>query len=156
MSGHRREIPDVLNKLSERVIGAAVEVHKELGPGFLERVYEEAMVHELGLRSIDVAAQVELPVMYKGVQLCNQRIDLLVEGVLVVELKAVDGVCDAHLAQLVGYLRAMNLPLGLLLNFNERRLVDGVYRRANSRCLETRISSSATSASPPRSLRTPT
>lgn len=155
MGAQTREVPEVLNSLCERVIGAAIDVHRELGPGFLERVYEEAMVHELGLRSIDVACQVELPVMYKGVQLCCQRIDLLVEGCLIVELKAVDGVADSHLAQLVGYLRAMNLPLGVLLNFNERRLVDGVYRRINSRALTNPRPPSAASASPPRPLRTP-
>jgi GxxExxY protein len=148
-------VPEVLNSLCERVIGAAIEVHRELGPGFLERVYEEAMAHELGLRHIDFVRQAELPVMYMGVQLCNQRFDLLVEGALVIELKAVDGVCDAHLAQLVGYLRAMNLPLGVLMNFNESRLVDGVYRRVNSRALNNPSTSSATSATPPRPPRTP-
>lgn len=132
-----------LDKLAERVIGAAIEVHRTLGAGLLERSYEIALSHELSLRSISFETQVEIRPEYKGIPLTPQRLDLVVDSALVVELKAVESVADAHLAQLLGYLRAGDYPIGLLINFNSPVLHKGVYRRVNT-----------TNNSPPR-LRVP-
>jgi len=131
----RRELPAEINDLSERVLGAAIEVHRTLGPGLLERIYEEALVHELTLRGIAVERQVPVTLMYKGVDLVGQRLDLVVEKTIVVELKSVERVADVNLAQLLGYLRAGNFPLGLLINFNVPVLIRGIHRRINSQAL---------------------
>ena len=128
-------MPAEINFLSERVIGAAIEVHRALGPGLLERLYEQALVQELRLRGVAVETQVPVSFWYKGVELVGQRIDLLVDRRIVLELKAVEQVVDAHLSQMLGYLRAGNFPLGLLINFNVPVLVRGVQRRINSRAL---------------------
>lgn len=128
-----------LNEVSERVIGCAIEVHRTLGTGLLERIYEDALVHELSTAGLRVDRQVPIRVAYKGTLLSELRIDLLVERSIIVEVKAVTKVADEYLAQLVSYLRATDMPLGLLINFHARRVVDGVYRRINS-------SSSLTSA----------
>lgn len=143
-----RELPRELNDLSERIIGAAIEVHRALGPGLLEKLYEEALVHEMKLRGMRAERQVPVSFWYKDVELVGQRIDLVVEGRIVVELKSVEGMVDAFFAQLVGYLRAGNYPLGLLINFNVPVLIRGVSRRVNSRALQSSSppSPSATSA----------
>lgn len=146
------ELPEDLNRISERVIGCAIEVHRQLGPGLLERLYEEALLYELRLAGLRVEQQLAVPVRYKTAVLQGQRLDLVVEGTVVVELKAVEAVSDLHLAQLVTYLRVSNLPLGILINFHVPLLTKGVYRRINSRVLATH-SNSATSASPLRPLR---
>jgi len=130
-----RELPEALNQLSERIIGCAIEVHRALGPGLLERIYEEALVHEFGLQGIAFERQLPVTLKYKGVELIGQRMDLIVERQVVVELKAVEKVIDLHLAQLVGYLRAGPYPLGLVINFNVAALRTGVHRRINSRAL---------------------
>jgi GxxExxY protein len=153
MNEQRIESPAALNALSERVIGAAIEVHRELGRGLLEGIYEEALTHEFGLRGLSFETQVELPLTYKGVVLRGQRMDIVVEEVLVLELKAVEAIANVHLAQLLSYLRAAHLPLGLLINFHTDRLIDGVRRRINSRAMEHPQSISATSANAPRPLR---
>ncbi len=118
-----------LNALSEVVIGAAIAVHRELGPGLLESSYEACLEYELLDRGLRVERQKELPVRYRGVLVeCGYRIDLLVNDLVILELKAVDRLEKIHEAQLHTYLRLTGLHLGLLLNFNVVRLVDGVKR----------------------------
>jgi GxxExxY protein len=122
-----------LDRLAHSVIGGAIEVHRTLGPGFLENVYEEAMAIELGLRGFSVARQVPLPLLYKGRSLPGGQLDLLVEDELVVELKAIQQFSAIHPAQLHSYLRAGNYHLGLLINFNVPVLHQGLRRVINSR-----------------------
>lgn len=110
-----------------------MEVHSALGPGLLERLYEEAMAQELRLRSIPFQRQVPVRLSYKGAAIGEQVMDLVVGGIVVVELKSVNQVPDLHLAQLVSQLRSTRIPLGLLINFNVPRLRDGIYRRVYSR-----------------------
>ena len=123
---------DFEESLSFAVIGAAVEVHRAVGPGLLESVYEQCLCHELVLRGIRVRRQVPLPLVYKGVRIsCGYRIDVLVEDRLVIELKAVDRVPPVALAQLLSHLRLLNRRLGLLINFHEEILRKGVRRVVN-------------------------
>jgi GxxExxY protein len=110
------------------VIGAAIEVHRILGPGFLESVYESALGVELGLRGISFIRQFPFSLDYKGQAVGEGRVDLLVAGCLPVELKTVDSVAPIHRAQLLSYLKALRLPLGLLLNFKAATLRDGIVR----------------------------
>lgn len=114
--------------LTERIIGAAIEVHRVLGPGLLESIYEEALCHEFELRGISFERQKELDVIYKGHRIKSQKIDILVEKHVVVELKAVSKLPDVATAQTLSYLKATNLKRALLINFGEKRLVDGVKR----------------------------
>ena len=117
-------------KLTEQIIGAAIEVHRHLGPGMLESAYEQCLCHEPSLRGLVFQRQVEMPVTYKGIKLgCGYRIDLLVEGTVVVELKAVEGLEAVHEAQLMTYMRAGPFRVGLLINFNVPVLRDGLVRR---------------------------
>lgn len=117
------------NLLSEQIIGSAIEVHKALGPGLLESAYESCLCHELKLRSIPFERQVELPVSYKGVKLdAGYRIDLVVNGLIVVELKAVERLEAIHEAQLLTYLRLSDHWLGLLINFNVAQMRFGIKR----------------------------
>jgi len=116
--------------ITEKIIGAAIEVHRALGPGLLESAYEACLVHELASMGLAVAEQVELPVMYKGKRVdCAFRMDLIVEGVVVVEVKAVESLAPIHEAQLITYLKLSGLRVGLLINFNVRVLKDGIKRR---------------------------
>lgn len=117
-----------LNLLSEQIIGGAIEVHRELGPGLLESLYEKALCFELESRSLSVQNQLEVPVLYKGQRLGVHRLDLLVEQQIVVELKAVDRFDPVHQAQLLGYMKLASKPLGLLINFNVPVLKDGLKR----------------------------
>ncbi|TVQ32616.1 MAG: GxxExxY protein [Phycisphaeraceae bacterium] len=133
------ELPSAWEALTGNVIGAAMDVHTALGPGLLERLYEDAMAHELGLRGISFQRQLDVVIPYKSIQLRGQRIDLIVENLVVVELKAVDAVADTHLAQLVSFMRASNTPLGLLINFNVASLKNGIYRRINERAFPPEI-----------------
>jgi GxxExxY protein len=153
------DLPAELNRLSERIIGAAIEVHRALGPGLLERLYEEAFVHELELAGLRVRRQAPVSLVYKGKELVGQRLDLVIEELVVVELKAVEKVLQVHLAQLVGYLLAGDYPLGLLLNFNVPKMRNGIHRRVNSRVLTDvpfpPMNPSALSATPPHPPRTP-
>ena len=112
----------VFKDLSYAIVGAAMEVHRILGPGFLEAVYEEALAHELGLRGISFQQQLRLPVQYKGRVVGDYVADLVVEDGIVVELKAVSGLTRAHEAQAHNYLAATGLRLALLLNFGEASL----------------------------------
>lgn len=121
-----------LNDLTGRIIGAAIEVHKILGPGLLESVYEECLSHELGVGQIPFQRQKEIPIEYKGVRLsCGYRIDLLVDGRVIVEIKSCDTVLPIHEAQLLTYLKLTGLRVGLLINFNVSTLRNGIKRFAN-------------------------
>ena len=117
-----------LNDTSEAVIGAAIEVHRHLGPGFLEGVYEEALAVELGLRGVPYERQVEVRVLYKGRAIGEGRLDLVVDGRLIVELKATAALAPIHHAQVISYLKATGMSLGLLINFNVTVLKDGIRR----------------------------
>lgn len=122
-----------INELSHELIGAGIEVHRELGPGLLESAYEGAYSHELTLRGIPHVRQKMMPVHYKGVLIeTGYRIDILAEDRLVVELKAVEKLLPIHSAQLITYLRLGDYPLGLLMNFNVLKLVDGIERVSNN------------------------
>ena len=117
------------NEITHEIIGAAIEVHKHLGPGLLESAYEECLAHELQLRKLRVERQRPVPVVYKETKLeCGYRLDLLVEGRVVVELKSVDGLGPIHEAVILTYLRMSGHRLGLLINFNVNVLKDGVRR----------------------------
>ena len=114
--------------LTGQIIGAAIEVHRYLGPGLLESIYEEALCVEFSLRGITFERQKELDVFYKGRAIKGQRLDLVVEGEVVIEVKAVRRLDEVATAQLLSYLKATNLRRGLLINFGERRLVAGIKR----------------------------
>ena len=117
------------NELSHEIIGAGIEVHRELGPGLLESAYQAAMVHELQSRNLAVESERTLPVCYKGVGLdAGYRLDIVVEEKVVVEVKAVDALCDLHEAQLLTYLKLGGYKLGLLMNFNVPMMRDGIKR----------------------------
>ena len=122
-----------LNQLSSQIIKAAINVHKELGPGLLESVYQSCMPIELNSMSIKVESEVALPITYRGQRVHEEglRLDLLVEDTVVVELKSVEKVQDLHKKQLLTYLRLTKKPLGLLINFNEILLKDGITRIVN-------------------------
>ena len=112
--------------LTEQVIGAAIEVHRTLGPGLLESAYEECLCHELHLHGIAFARQVPLPIQYKGVRLdCGYRIDLIVEDKLILDLKTLEHILPAHEAQLLTYLKLTGKRVGLIFNFNVATLVRG-------------------------------
>jgi len=116
-------------ELTEAIIGAAIEVHRALGPGLLESAYEQCLCHELSLQNLEFRRQVELPVRYKSVQLdCGYRIDVLVEERVVVELKSVERLLPIHEAQLMTYLKLSGRSVGLLLNFQVPVLKDGLKR----------------------------
>lgn len=117
-----------IEQASNRVIGAAIEVHRHLGPGYLESVYEDALAVELGLRSIMFTRQARFGLDYKGHVIGEGRTDFLVEGCLLVELKAVDAFAPIHLAQTISYLKATKYRLALLINFNVPVLKEGVKR----------------------------
>ena len=123
-----------LNQLSSQIIKAAIAVHKELGPGLLESVYHSCMLIELKSMGIKVRSEVVLPIIYRGRKVNGQefRLDLLVEDKIIVELKSVAKVEAVHKKQLLTYLRLSNKPLGLLINFNESLLRDGITRIINT------------------------
>ncbi len=124
----RQQILDV-NKTTEAIIGAAIEVHRHLGPGLLESTYEECLCEELSLRKITFKRQVALPVVYKGKKLdAGYRIDLLVNDEVVVELKAIDTIQPIHEAQTLTYMRLGGWQVGLILNFNVTVLKNGIKR----------------------------
>ncbi len=123
-----REIDGAINDLSRQVIGAAIEVHRILGPGYLESVYEEALATEMKARGIEFKRQFLVPIQYKSHEVGNAKLDFLVADQLVLELKAVDGIAPIHKAQVISYLRALKLPLGLLMNFNVEVMRSGIHR----------------------------
>jgi len=117
------------NQLTGQIIGSAIEVHKALGPGLLESVYEKCLCHEFGLRHMHYRNQQELPVEYKGIKLdCGYRIDLLVEDLVILELKSVNSLEPIHDAQLLTYLKLTSVKVGLLINFNVPVLKQGIKR----------------------------
>ncbi len=117
------------NEITHEIIGAAIEVHRFLGPGLLESAYEECLSRELALRKLNVERQKAIPVVYKDVKLeCGYRIDLLVESRIVVELKSVDALAPIHEAIILTYIRLSERRLGLLINFNVTVLKDGIKR----------------------------
>ncbi|HNT76650.1 MAG TPA: GxxExxY protein [Anaerolineae bacterium] len=117
-------------ELTDKIIGAAIEVHRHLGPGLLESVYQACLAHELALRGISFKLEKSLPVMYKGTNVdCGLRLDLIVENKVVIELKAVEQVLKVHEAQLLTYLKLTGCRVGLLINFNVPVLKDGIIRK---------------------------
>ncbi|MEO6063194.1 MAG: GxxExxY protein [Thermoflexales bacterium] len=133
MDSHARgirksQLPPELDILSERIISAAMDVHRALGPGYLESIYEQAMVVELELRHIPFVRQGVVSLTYKGVRIGEQRLDFIVADAIILELKAVDVLSNVHQAQVISYLKASGLKLGLLLNFNVSLLRHGLRR----------------------------
>ena len=120
----------VLNRLTNAIIGAATEVHRQLGPGHLESVYENALAIEFMQRGIEAARQVPVEVYYKGEQVGAGRLDFLVEGQVIVDVKAVECLAPIHTAQMISYLRITEHKLSLLINFNVKLLKDGIKRIA--------------------------
>lgn len=118
-----------IDEVAKEVVDAAFHVHVELGPGLLESAYEACLIYELMERGLRVESQVPLPLLYKDVRLnCGYRLDLLVEGKVIVEVKAVSELLNIHVAQSISYLRLANLNLALLINFNVTRIKDGIRR----------------------------
>jgi GxxExxY protein len=119
-----------VNQITGDVIGAAIEVHRSLGPGLLESAYQECLARELVIRRIPFERQRPLPLEYKGIRLeCGYRIDLLISGLVVVEIKSVEAIAPVHEAQLITYLRVGGWSVGLLINFNVVLLKNGICRR---------------------------
>ena len=123
-----RRVDELTEQAAKRVIGAAIEVHRSLGPGYQEDVYERALAVELNLRAISFQRQVVFDVIYKGEPVGQGRLDFLVGGCLIVELKAVESLIPVFVGQVVSYLRATGNSLGLLINFNVPALTDGLKR----------------------------
>jgi len=122
-------VKTAINNLTEKIIGAAIEVHRALGPGLLESAYEACLVHELIQRGLGVERQKPMPITYKEIRLdCGYRLDLVVEEKVIVELKAVDRLAAIHEAQTLSYLKLSGCPVGLLINFNEAVLTHGIKR----------------------------
>ena len=122
-----------LNELSYKIIGAAIEVHKEIGPGLLESVYEACLIEELRMRGLKAEQQVELPIVYKGKKLNKTyRVDIFVENEIIVELKCVEELHPIHEVQLVTYIKLANKRLGLLMNFNVTQMTKGIKRKVNN------------------------
>jgi GxxExxY protein len=123
---------ETLNTITQAIIGAAIEVHRALGPGLLESGYEASLAYELGVRGFIVETQKALPLVYKNVKLdCGYRLDLFIERKVIVEVKAVDNVMPIHHAQVLSYLKLSGCKVGLLINFNEKLLKRGVFRIVN-------------------------
>jgi len=126
--GEREE----LDKITQSIIGAAIQVHQTLGSGLLESAYEACLVYEMGVLGLKVESQKPLPLVYKSVRLdCGYRIDLLVEDKVIVEIKSVDQIMPIHHAQVISYLKLSGCKVGLLINFNEKLLRHGVHRIVN-------------------------
>ncbi|MGA2324460.1 MAG: GxxExxY protein [Sedimentisphaerales bacterium] len=122
-----------LNEITEQIIGAAIDVHRALGPGLLESAYEACLAFELVSRGLKIEQQRALPVVYRDVKLdCGYRLDLVVENSIVIELKAVEQILPIHRAQLLSYLKLAGLKAGLLINFHVKMLKDGIVRLVNN------------------------
>jgi GxxExxY protein len=128
----KTEPDEELDKLAHEVIGAAIDVHRALGPGYLESIYEQAMCVELKLRGISFQQQVPVPITHKGVAIGLHRLDLLVEGKLIVEIKTVKSLASIQSAQAISYLKATGHNLALLINFNSTVLREGIKRIVRS------------------------
>jgi len=121
-----------MNQLSSKIIGAAIEVHKNLGPGLLESAYEECLCHELSIHGMSFEKQKSLPINYKGKRLdCGYRLDIVVENAIILELKSCEKIESIHKAQLLTYLKLSGLNLGLILNFKVPFMRDGIVRIVN-------------------------
>jgi GxxExxY protein len=120
------------NAITSEIIGAGIEVHRVIGPGLLESAYLCCLKYELVQRELQIATEVAIPLSYKGREIgTGYRVDLIVDNVIIVEVKSVDVVLPVHRAQLMTYLKLTSCPIGLLMNFNEARLIDGVHRLVN-------------------------
>ncbi len=116
-------------ELSEIVIGCAIEVHRHLGAGLLENTYEKCLAYELSVKNVPFIVQASIPIEYKGIKLeCGYRLDFLVDDCLILELKSVEKILKIHEAQILTYLKLAGISTGLLINFNESRLVNGIKR----------------------------
>ena len=123
------EITENMNDLlTQKIIGAGIEVHRTLGPGLLESIYEEALCHEFELRGIQYRRQIEIDVAYKGKVIKGQRIDILVEEEVIVEIKSLSKLPEVSTAQILSYLKATGLKRGLLINFGAKMLIEGIKR----------------------------
>lgn len=130
-SGERKE--DLINRVTDKIIGCAIEVHRGLGPGLLESAYEECLCFEFSQKGLSFTRQVSLPVTYKGVKLdCGYRMDIVVEDLVIIEVKAVEKLIPIHDAQLLSYLKMHNKKVGLLLNFHVPVLKKGLKRIVNN------------------------
>lgn len=118
----------VEQELTRRIIGCAISVHRALGAGYLELVYRNALLHELRKQGMQVQSEQQVKVLYDGVEVGIHRYDLLVESKVVLELKAVENLCDKHVAQIISTMKAVGVKIGLLMNFSEAKLVDGIRR----------------------------
>jgi len=126
--------PSAFNALTHQILGAAIDVHRTLGPGLLESVYTPCLEYELNARNLQYSRQKAVPILYKGITLGESyRVDLVVEGLVVVELKCVASLLAIHQAQTLTYMNLLKCPAGLLINFNVPRLMDGVKRLINAR-----------------------
>jgi len=124
---------DRLDQITDSIIGAAIEVHRALGPGLLESAYEACLAFEIAERRLKIEQQKPLPVIYREVKLdCGYHLDILVENAVVVEIKVVDRLAPIHKAQLLSYLRLSGCKVGLLINFNVKVLKDGIVRVVNN------------------------
>ncbi|MFM6925516.1 MAG: GxxExxY protein [Ferruginibacter sp.] len=122
-------IPEELNELSNKIIGLAIKVHRALGPGLLESSYQECLCYELAMAGYRIEKEKALPLIYEEVKLdIGYRIDILVDGKIIIELKAVESITDVHIAQVLTYLKLSNNRIGLLINFNVKLLKDGIKR----------------------------
>ena len=122
------------NRITHNIIGAAIEVHRNLGPGLLESVYMPCLQYELATRKLRFVAERSIPIIYKEMQLdARYRVDLLVEEVVIVEVKSIDCVMEIHKAQVLTYMRLTGCPAGLVINFNVAKLIDGVTRLIETR-----------------------
>ena len=120
---------DNLNILTERIIGCAIEVHRNLGPGLLESAYQQCLIYELKINDLSFQSEVNIPINYKGMELdCGFRADLIIEEEIIVELKAVESILSIHEAQVLTYLKLTGKKLGLILNFNTNLLINGIKR----------------------------
>ncbi len=127
------EFRSKINVITEKTIGCGIAVHRALGPGLLESAYEECLCYELSLSGLSFQRQVQLPISYKGVKLdCGYRLDVVVEDLVIVELKAVERILPIHEAQLLSYLKLFDKRVGLLMNFHVAALKNGIKRIANS------------------------
>ncbi|TKB95975.1 GxxExxY protein [Pedobacter cryophilus] len=121
------------NELSYMIIGAALELHKNIGPGLLESAYENALAYDLRDMGLDVIQQVPMPFIYKEIKMdMGYRLDLVVENKIIIELKSIENLAPVHYAQLLTYLKLSNLKLGLLINFNSKTLKEGIHRIVNN------------------------
>jgi GxxExxY protein len=132
----KKEPPPEIDRLARIAIGCAIEAHRHLEPGYIEEVYEEALCEELRLQGIPFKRQHPISISYKGKPVGQGRLDILIADKLIVELKAVSAIVPVHSAQVLSYLKATNLPLGLLINFNAAMLKEGVTRITNSAAIE--------------------